>query len=229
MEIVKGAQTSPLINESDEDLLVIISMKDDIDSSNLAFEEFHRRFKRFIYGMAIKVTANLPNSDELRDAVFQNTLVNVHKYCESFSTEEESEPEIIKRKIHGWLVKIAKNELLSLLRGQQPVVDPEELNNGISWGANVLDEEVSDELSYNEQIVGEALKLLKDRDQHVFMTYWLYYEMGEGSQAKNLPTEVLEELAAKYDTTPENIRQIISRSKKKVFEYLETNYKLSRK
>ena len=229
MEVLKGDKASPLMNESDEDLLVIISMKDDIDSSNLGFEEFHRRFKRFIYGMAIKVTSNLPNSDELRDAVFQNTLINVHKYCDSFSNEGESDPEIVKRKIHGWLAKIAKNELLSLLRGQESIVDPEELNNAVSGEDKVNDEEVSDELSYNEQIVGEALKLLKDRDQHVFMTYWLYYEMGGGSQAKNLPTEVLEELAAKYETTPENIRQIISRSKKKVFEYLETNYRLNRR
>lgn len=229
MEVVKGAQTSPLKNEADEDLLVIISMKDDNLSSNLAFEEFHRRFKRFIYGMAIKVTATLPNSDELRDAVFQNTLINVYKYCDSFSTEGELDPEIIQRKIHGWLVKIAKNELLSLLRGQESIVDPDRLNYRDTGVDNVMDEEVPDQLSYNEQIVGEALKLLKDRDQHVFMTYWLYYEMGEGSQAKNLPSEVIEELAAKYETTPENIRQIISRSKKKVFEYLETKYKLNRR
>lgn len=228
MKVVKGAQTSPLLNETDEDLLVIISMKDDVDSSNLAFVEFHKRFRRFIYGMAKKVTINLPNSDEIRDAIFQNTLINVYKYSESFSAEGESDPEIVKRRIHGWLIKIAKHELLSLLRNNQPIIDPEELNEAYGETLN-LDEDNSEELSYNEQIVGEALKLLKDRDQHVFMTYWLYYESGERAQAKNLPPEILEELASKYETTPENLRQIISRSKKKVFEYLKTNYKLNRK
>lgn len=225
MEVVKGAHTSPMVNESNEDLLVIISMRDDVISSNLAFEEFHRRFKRFIYGMAIKVTAHLPNSDELRDAVFQNTLISVYKYSDTFSCQGETNSEIIKTRIHGWLVSIAKRELLALFKGQQIIIETEELTNEMLGRTDRMEEESSTELSYNEKIVEESLKLLKERDQHIFMTYWLYYEKGEGDQAKNLPTEVLEELAAKYETTPENIRQIISRSKKKVFEYLKTNYK----
>lgn len=229
MEVVKGSQASPLKNESDEDLLVIISMKDDPESSSMAFAEFHSRFKRFIYGMSIKVTSNLPNSEELRDAVYQNTLINVHSYCGSFSTGGETDPEKIKRRIHGWLVMIAKRELLALLREQHPIINPEELNKNYDK-CDSPDEQNHNhnQLSYNEEIVAKALKLLKDRDQHVFMTYWLYYELGESNQARNLPPEVLDELATKYETTPENIRQIISRAKKKVFGYLEANYKQNR-
>ena len=62
-------------NESDEDLLVIISMKDDKSSSDKAFAEFYSRFKGFMYNALYKVTENLPNSEELRNVVFQNTFI----------------------------------------------------------------------------------------------------------------------------------------------------------
>ncbi|MFL3663014.1 MAG: sigma-70 family RNA polymerase sigma factor [Flavobacteriales bacterium] len=231
MEVIKGSSVSPLKDETDEDILVIISMKDDPDASNQAFTEFHHRFKRFIYGMAIKVTSKLPNSKELCDAVFQNTLINVNNYAGSFKTYGETDPVAIEKLIHGWLVTIAKNELLGLLKDSTPVIDPEELNQkkyGVEDNHNFAEEEKDSESpTYIEVEVQKALSLLSERDQHIFLTYWLYYEKGEGEQAKNLPDDVLNELASKYETSNENIRQIISRAKKKVFPYLEANYNLT--
>ena len=224
MKVVKDVHSSSMMNETDEDLMVIISMKDDPEACNLAFSEFHRRFKRFLFGMAYNVTSMLPNSNELRDAVFQNTLIAVYKYSGSFSTDGESEPEKIKRRIHGWLVRIEKHELMALLEDKQPVIDPEELNNIYENDCENFNE-INEQPTYSEEIVEEALKLLSERDQHVFMTYWLYYEKGERSQAKNLPDDVLEDLASKYETTLPNIRKIIERSKKKVFAFLKENYK----
>ena len=225
-ESQKKSTTSAMVNESDEDLLVIISMKDDVESSNLAFTEFHYRYKNFIYGMAVKITTYLPNSVELRDAVFQNTLINVYKYCSSFGVNGEKDPKKIKSRIHGWLIKIARRELLALLSNREAIIDPSELN--LEYETDDLQEEDATIL-YSELMVNEALKILIERDQHIFMTYWLYYELGVGSQAKNLPPDILDDLATKYGTTPENIRQIISRSKRKVFDFLKANYKLNQK
>ncbi|MFA5806311.1 MAG: sigma-70 family RNA polymerase sigma factor [Melioribacteraceae bacterium] len=228
MKVVKDVHSSSMMNETDEDLMVIISMKDDPEACNLAFSEFHRRFKRFLFGMAFKVTLKLPNSNELREAVFQNTLINVYKYSGSFSAGGESDPEKIKRRIHGWLVKIEKRELIALLEDKQPVIDPEELNTKYENECEKSDE-TNDQPTYSEEIIEEALKLLSERDQHIFMTYWLYYEHGVRSQAKNLPDDVLEDLASKYETTLANIRKIIERSKKKVFAFLKENFKTDRR
>lgn len=227
MEIIKGAKTRPFINETDDDLLVIISMKDDPKSSNLAFTEFYHRYSKFMFGMACKVAAKLPNFVEIRDAVFQNTLISIYKYCSSFDTKGETEPEIVKRKIQGWLVKITKNELLTLLRGVEHVKNPEEFNN--EPFTNIENEDEDNSISYNEQIIEDSFKLLSPKEQHIFKTYWLYYEAGKGSQARNLPPDIMDDLTKQYGTTPENIRQIISRSKKKVFEYLKKNYNNNRK
>ena len=226
MEVFKDVHSSSMMNETDEDLMVIISMKDDPEACNLAFSEFHRRFKRFLFGMAYNITFMLPNSNELRDAVFQNTLINVYKYSGSFSVNGETDPEKIKRRIHGWLVKIEKRELMALLEDNQPVINPEELNNSYECENS---DDTNDQPTYSEEIVDKALKLLSERDQHIFMTYWLYYEHGVRSQAKNLPDYVLEGLASKYETTLANIRKIIERSKKKVFAFLKENFKTDRR
>lgn len=228
MKVVKDVHSSSMMNETDEDLLVIISMKDDREASNSAFSEFHRRFKRFLFGLAYKVTSKLPNSNELKDAVFQNTLINVYKYSGSFSVNGENDPIKIKRRIHGWLAKIEKRELIALLEDKESIIDPEDLNNIYENEIEVSDV-AYDQPTYNEAIVEEALKLLSDRDQHIFMTYWNYYEHGVKSQAKNLPDDVLEDLASKYETTLPNIRKIIERSKKKVFVFLKENFKTDRR
>ena len=216
-------------DETDEDILVIISIKDDKESSNHAFNEFHRRFKHFIYGMATKVTASLANSQELRDAVFQNTLIDVFKYCHSFSSHGETDPEKVRKRIHGWLVKIAERQLKSLLTGREIIMEAENLS---SSKFNSIDDNLevkpNEEELYNKKVLSNALKLLNDRDQHIFITYWMYYEPGKESQAKNLPSEVLKNLVAKYETSAANIRKIISRSKQKVFAYLEENYRLKK-
>jgi len=228
MNVVKDVHSSSMMNETDEDLMVIISMKDDPEACNLAFLEFHRRFKRFLFGLAYNVTSKLPNSNELRDAVFQNTLINVYKYSGSFSVNGETDPVKIKRRIHGWLARIEKRELIALFEDKQPVIDPDELNNNYENDHESSDY-TNDQPTYVEQMVGEALKLLSERDQHIFMTYWLYYEHGVQSQAKNLPDDVLADLAAKYETTLANIRKIIERSKKKVFPFLKENFKTDRR
>jgi DNA-directed RNA polymerase specialized sigma24 family protein len=228
MKVVKDVHSSSMMNETDEDLMVIISMKDDPEACNLAFSEFHSRFKRFLFGMAYKVASKLPNSNELRDAIFQNTLISVNNYSGSFSVNGETDPVKIRRRIHGWLVMIEKRELFALLEDRQREIDPEELNNFYDKDCE-SSEETNDQPTYGERMVDEALKLLSERDQHIFMTYWLHYEHGVRSQAKNLPDDVLRDLASKYETTLPNIRKIIERSKKKVFAFLKENFKTDRR
>lgn len=229
MEPIKPFQKTQFTKESDEDLLVIMSIKEDLQASNQAFNEFYRRFYHFTYGMLVKVTSKLPNPEELRDSVFQNTMISVYKYCNTFSTRGEKDPKRIRRMIHGWLIKIAKKELFALLENREKIVDPKELDFHIKQiDEDEIDSE-ADPPSYDEQIVEEAFQLLSERDRHIFKTYWLYYEKGNGDQARNLPPDVLNDLAAKYETTPMNIRKIIERAKKKVYNYLRQNYRKDRR
>ena len=75
-----------LKKESDEDLLVYISMVDEPEVRNVAFTEFHRRFKDFLWNLITQICSSHYDSDDLAKAVFQNTLIAVYQYSHTFDT-----------------------------------------------------------------------------------------------------------------------------------------------
>ena len=99
-----------LKKESDEDLLVYISMVDEPEVRNVAFTEFHRRFKDFLWNLITQICSSHYDSDDLAKAVFQNTLIAVYQYSHTFDTNGETNREQIAKKLYGWLATIAKNE-----------------------------------------------------------------------------------------------------------------------
>ncbi len=220
MEIVKKVEKFPMVAETDADLLVIMSMKDDVESSHASFTEFHRRYKKFLYFLIERTCSNHPNSKELIKVIFNNVLLNVFQYCESFNCSEKDE-EIVKKKIMGWLTTIAKTEYKA-----QFIKTTKKVEEEMMYKSMVKSSISQSKYSYSEEIVGKAFEQIpKDRDRDILRTYWIFYEKGEKSQAKNMPDDVLDDLALRYNTTKENIRTIISRTNKIVKTFLENNYK----
>ncbi|MEO9475101.1 MAG: hypothetical protein ABJ004_12380 [Cyclobacteriaceae bacterium] len=218
--------------ERDHDLLVIISIKEELESRNKAFSIFSKRYEKFLWDRIENVCRYHPNSYELSKAVYSNTVINVYNYSGSFSVDDKLSDEAIKKKVQNWLTAIAKTEFKNLVSGTYEEFDPNELADSIQddqahMKVENFMEEGSEELTFSEKIVKEALEQLpKERDRHILMVYFQHYEKGIGDQAKNLDPRVRKELADKYQTTEDNIRQIISRSKKIVFDYLKKNYKV---
>lgn len=220
MEVVK--ENTRMSQEVDEDLLEIISWKEDLNTRNEAFAEFYKRYKGFLYSIIEAICSKFPNSNEMTSAIFSNVTINVYEYSGSFNYEGDKAAESVRNKIEAWLVGIAKTELKALLSNYKFLPDEEQLAYKKMLSATT---NKNSGASYNEEIVSKAFSQLKERDQHILRTYWLFYEKGEGAQAKNLPPDVLDELAKKYETNPINIRQIISRCNAVVREYLKKNYK----
>lgn len=223
MEVIERLPVSPLVIYTDYELLELIAMKEDIESSHQAFHEFHLRFKQIIYQAVEMICRTYTNNHELTNIIFNNTFYNAYSYAHSFSVKDEDDADNIKKRIIGWLIAIAKNELKAQFSRPYKEVQKEQevykaiLNRAVS--GNSLE-------TYNEKIVKEAINQIpKERDREVFFIYWLYYEETPGGQAKKLPEDVSTELCEKYNTTEVNIRQIISRSKKIVIQYLQQHYK----
>ncbi|MES2457889.1 MAG: hypothetical protein V4594_20185 [Bacteroidota bacterium] len=220
MEIVKKAEKFPMSTETDEDLLIIMSMKEDVESSQASFVEFHRRYKDFLYFLVEKTCSNHPNSKELIKVIFNNVLLNVFQYCKSFNCSEKDET-IIRKKIMGWLTSIAKTEYKA-----QFTKTSKKMEEDLVFKSMVKSSISPPKYSYSEDIVGKAFEQIpKDRDRDILRTYWIFYEKGDKSQAKNMPDDALDDLATRYNTTKENIRTIISRTNKIVKAFLENNYK----
>lgn len=207
-----------LKKESDEDLLVYISMVDEPEVRNAAFTEFHRRFKDFLWNLITQICSSHYDSDDLAKAVFQNTLIAVSQYSHTFDTNGETNREQIAKKLYGWLTTIAKNETKRLLIESKNNINRQE-DDGIAYQSMIANAKQSvKNTSKYLAAIESAVKRLSERDQHIVLTYWQYYEHGNGSQAKNMPARVLDELASKYSTTKANIRKIIERGNKAIKE-----------
>jgi DNA-directed RNA polymerase specialized sigma24 family protein len=216
--------------EEDHDLLVITSMKDEPEMRNMAFTAFCNRYQDFLWDVVLKVCRKHSNWYELSRAVYSNTIINVFEYAGSFSIDPKSDAKLIRTKIENWLISIANREFKNLASGSKDPIDPSELydtfkdEKAVMKIENFMEEEL-DDITFSEEIVSKALALLpKERDKHILMVYFQYYEKGKGDQAKNLDPKVRKELALKYNTTEVNIRQINSRSKKIVIDFLKSNY-----
>lgn len=225
MEIDKRPGISSLKTYADHELLELTAMKEDAETSGLAFNEFHRRFKDILYKALERVCPLYSRMDQksLIDIVFSNTIINAYDYAGSFKTIGETDPEIIRKKIIGWLLAIAKQELRDQLAGKG---EPDRQEEEKIYGIMLKNASGRKAETYNEQMFQKALEQIpKERDREIFYTYWLYYEKTPKGQAKKLPDDIAAGLAAKYETTPVNIRQIIVRTNKLVFAFMQQNYK----
>ncbi|SDF44369.1 DNA-directed RNA polymerase specialized sigma subunit, sigma24 family [Mucilaginibacter pineti] len=221
MEIIKRDTPLPMISETDEDLLVIMSMKDDENACNSAFSEFHRRYKDLLYYMVGGVCSSHPNSRELTKVIFNNVMLNVYQYCHTFTCEGQTDPEKVKKSILSWLATIARNEYKAQFK------KPEKRDAERSAFKTMVKSSLGKpQYSYSEDLIEKAYaQIPKERDRDILRTYWVFYEKGEKSQAKNLPDDVLDDLSVRYNTSRDNIRTIISRTNRIVKTFLETNYK----
>jgi DNA-directed RNA polymerase specialized sigma24 family protein len=221
MEVIKQNEPVAFIDESDGDLLVIMSMKDDEKTCNAAFVAFHHRYKVFLLQLIEGVCSTKANKKELVKNIFSNVLVNVFTYCHTFDAEGEVDPVKIRKKISGWLATIARHEYKSqFTRAADPKKEQVAYQRMIRSG--------TEKPKYNlaeERVVKAFEQIPKERDRDILRTYWVFYEKGEKSQANNMPDYVLDDMAAQYNTSKPNIRQIISRTNKIVREYLLANYK----
>jgi DNA-directed RNA polymerase specialized sigma24 family protein len=224
LEVIKQLDDNSYASETDEDLLILISMKDDINSCHSAYDEFYNRYKKFLYGMIQEVCQNFPNKQDLISVIYNNVLISVFKYSDTFDKEGEMDPKVVRKKIESWLARIAYNAFKAALSKTKSWRQDEP---GREAFLKMIKSSRSRPcpITYNEKIVGQALAQLKERDRDILRTYYMYYEEGEGGQAKNLPDHILEELKNTYNTTSENIRTIISRSKKIITEFLKKNHK----
>lgn len=211
-----------MASETDFDLLTYMSMKDEPEHSRAAFAEFHKRYGEFIYNAARQVCCQIARSDDLATELAQNVFIAVFERAGSFDPAKADVGKNPRSQIEGWLSGTAKGELRSLMSANQ-LLPPDESNEGFRVVKRTPQGRTSQ--SYSAMLVHHALKQLKERDQHIVMMYWLYYEKGVGSQAKNLPDNILEELCRKYETSKPNLRKIIERGNAKIKQYLLEHFK----
>ena len=215
MEILhKSAQATT--NYSDEELFILMSFKDEDEiAAQEAFTIFYNRYKVFLWNLCTSVCHNCNSTDneELAKDVFQNTMISIYEYNHTFNPS--------KSKLTTWISSIAKNSMCNLLSQSKETRIDEEMEAMLE---SEIHDQAENEFKFEtpqQKALEEALKTLSDRDQDILRTYMMY-EDGK----KHLPDGVFQHLLNKYNTTPENLRQVKGRSLKKIKDLVLNNKNL---
>lgn len=206
------------IEEIEEKLLIISEKSNNERSSIDAFTAIYREYSKFVYSV---VSVNLKNVGlydvDVVEAIVNDTFYILYEKPLDFNFPKDA---VNDGNFKAWLSVVAKNELLRLLKKSTNKMASLEL---LQIDPFIESEEIEEELyeSVNVQIMNNALNSLPERDREILRAIYMHYEKG-----KNTPSDVLDELCERYKTTKDNIRQIKSRSEKKIIEYFSKESQL---
>lgn len=206
------------IDEIEETLLLISERSNDEGAALAAFKNLYKNYSKFLNTVISGALRNSGIYDEhILNTVMNNTFYKLYEDPLTFSFPKNIEDD---KTFKAWLSVVARNELKRLLKeyyhnnssleeiGIEPAIISEELSLEVFESANI-------------KILNDALNTLSERDRHILLTIYLYYEEG-----KNTPSETLDLLCEMFGTTKVNIRKIRERSEKKIIDYFSQHTQL---
>lgn len=198
------------VEELEEILLTISYKEEDNQEALKAFETLYKNYSKMLSSIVKNSLKNMGIYDtQLYEAIMNNVFYIIFEKPLSFTVPENAKNDNCFK---AWLSIVAKNELKSLIK--------EYLGKEDSIGESEEDiTEVSEASgtqlqSKNMKLMEEALNTLSDRDKHIMIALYNYYE-----EDKKTPSDVLDYLCKLHGTTKMNIRKIKERSEKKIIEF----------
>lgn len=219
MESVQTSKSGlDLSQETDEDLLVYMTMRDDDPSAaNEAWAEFYQRHADYLYKVCCRVSKGILAGSGPKDLV-QETFIRAYEKASTFDNGGITDPNWLRLRARAWLGRIALNIYRDMLRGRRDVtemsVDSQELEAAPEQTPSPAP------TSINRRWLDEAIETLSEREKHVLRITYQYNQPGKKHQ--RLPNHVAEDLAKTLNTTSDNIRQIRRRALQKIGKYVKS-------
>lgn len=211
------ASFSGMENKSDGELLQIVAGEPDNPRADAAFRVFYNRHIDYVFFICKSKYGKQLCDAEIVDLV-QETFVRVYEKAATFREDATLQEREQRKRTHLWLQRIMEHILIDRYRRHQSVpTQPlseqmEDIPSNEEEGETVESDEM--------RLIKQALEMLPERDREVLRTVFLWYEPN-----KKLPSHVIADLVERYQTTPENIRKIVSRAKKRIREFIEQHKK----
>jgi len=196
---------------SDAELLArVVRAELDPGAAHRAQGELYARHVRYLYGVVLRQSQQLlraagMSAEDLVQETFQRAFERAH----TFDPGGDFSDERLGRRTRAWLGRIAERLLADALARSREVPATPYLER---LTCESIDEPVP--ASPQLALVIAGLRQLSEREQDVLRVTALYHRVGEPHQ--RLPNAVSEQLAARWDTTSENVRAIRSRALKKL-------------
>jgi RNA polymerase sigma factor (sigma-70 family) len=157
----------------------------------------------------------------MHKSIISNVFLEVYENPLSFNYDNmkhQSEESAFK----AWIYIIARNEFADLMRHSIKFTEIHTLRVEDDLIERYADVDIEEEIvSGNRKLLDSALSVLSERECHILLTCFDYFEDG-----KNTPSDVLDYLCEYWGTTRDNVRQIKKRSLDKVRLRLEVLSKI---
>lgn len=197
-----GKETD-LCEESDSDLLLMMSMKNEDEEGALeAWEQFHQRHSQFIYTMLVKAGTGL-DYEALED-VMRETMLRAYRHAEKYDSAKST--------ARTWLCRIADNLVKDVYRSKYigentklEFVEDSTLNDVQNSNMDVESAETSQCL----EAMNQAFLDLTERERDILRVWAMFYpdRLSPGARGN---------LAEVWNTTPAQIGVIRNRAMKKL-------------
>lgn len=192
--------------DSNADLLGYIALRhEDEASAREAHSEFFARHGRWL-AQAAHGRFRQSLAESAVDDLVQDVMLRVWERAETFKATT-SEIDSDRRAVRAWIGQIANRIVVSAFRSTDVVVSAQSLSDDMKPRD---DSTVEGSESPAVRIAREELDRLSEREKDVMFEWLLHLKPDAAHQ--RLPNEVSQQLAARWSTTPENIRQIRSRT-----------------
>jgi DNA-directed RNA polymerase specialized sigma24 family protein len=204
------------VTTSDGDLLALMGRKEDPDLARAAWGVFYLRHVKFLYGVCSRAYGRRLGTHGVEDLV-ADTFRRVYTHgAATYQSDVRGTSEIQLRRVQGWLTKIAERLACDILAGCRL----ERIHLGQEEWQNVrekADEPVSE---ITAGVCRVMQSTLTEREADVIWTTLHWHDPTKEHQ--KLPEAVLSILAKRWNTSPDNIRQIRSRALRKLKDALES-------
>ncbi|MEO0461226.1 MAG: sigma-70 family RNA polymerase sigma factor [Myxococcota bacterium] len=208
-----------LKDETDAGLLLFVALREeDGDLARESGAEFYRRHYENLYRHCARAYMDLFGEGWVVDLV-QDTFEKAYIRAETFTDGELNTPEDIHLRARSWLHAIARNCVVTRQRRTQGYFEDIDDESVHSTDKEVSAREVETVPSPRALKLEAALESLSERERDVLRVTFHHHRAGEKHQ--RLPNDVARDLAATWDTTPENLRQIRRRALNKVKAYVD--------
>ena len=204
-------QELDLSDESDADLLTMVSWREDDEEAALAaWGEFYRRYFDLLTLICLKAYQRQIGEAGVEDLV-NDTFLRVWTHGAATFRTAETDPGKLRKLIGVWLGEIARNLLLIQLRGRNrlPEIAFDETEHACEEATPL-----SEERRQQCEQLREALDGLSERERDVLMARFSNYHRSGGKQ--QFDPEVLADLAEKWQITKDSIRQVLCRTLKRI-------------
>ncbi len=203
-----------------EDLLLTMSDKEINEvSANEAFVTLYHRYAKFLNSAVIGhlKSKSVYNKDFVDDIV-ANVFLEVYDNPLSFSFDEKKHKNE-ETAFKAWICTIARNEFSDMIKSFSRHSKMYVLTSDDEMPDSIIELDFEEQLiSNNRKLIDKALEGLTDKERHILLSCYDFYEEG-----KNTPSTVLDSLCDYWGTTKPNVRQIKKRALDKIKLYLNTS------